>query len=99
MFLASAFTVFALGLRHGADPDHLAAIDNVTRNSYARMPFLSRFVGTLFALGHSIMVLAIAAVVGVLGTRFAAHSQVVELAGTWLSIAILVLLAGANIRQ
>jgi high-affinity nickel-transport protein len=99
MFLASAFTVFALGLRHGADPDHLAAIDNVTRNSYARMPILSRFVGTLFALGHSVMVLAIAAVVGALGTRFAAHSQVVELVGTWLSIAILVLLAGANIRQ
>lgn len=99
MFLASAFTVFALGLRHGADPDHLAAIDNVTRNSYARMPFLSRFVGTLFALGHSVMVLTIAAVVGLLGTRFAAHSQVVELIGTWLSIAILALLAGANIHQ
>ena len=99
MFLASAFTVFALGLRHGADPDHLAAIDNVTRNSYARMPFLSRFVGTLFALGHSVMVLAIAAIVGALGARFAAHSQVVELVGTWLSIAILLLLAVVNIRQ
>jgi nickel/cobalt transporter (NiCoT) family protein len=99
MILASVFTVFALGLRHGADPDHLAAIDNVTRNSYARMPFLSRFVGTLFALGHSVMVLVIAAIVGYLGARFAAHSQVVELIGTWISIAILVLLAGANIRQ
>ena len=99
MFLASAFTVFALGLRHGADPDHLAAIDNVTRNSYARMPFLSRFVGTLFALGHSAMVLAIAAVVGALGARFAAHSHVVELIGTWLSILILVVLAAANVRQ
>jgi high-affinity nickel-transport protein len=99
MFLAAAFTVFALGLRHGADPDHLAAIDNVTRNSYARMPLLSRFSGTLFALGHSAMVLAIAAVVGYVGTRFAAHSQTIELIGTWLSIVILVLLAAVNIRQ
>lgn len=99
MFLAGAFTVFALGLRHGADPDHLAAIDNVTRNSYARMPFLSRFAGTLFALGHSVMVLAIAAVVGLAGMRFAAHSQIVETVGTWLSIAILVLLAAVNVRQ
>jgi nickel/cobalt transporter (NiCoT) family protein len=99
MFLASAFTVFALGLRHGADPDHLAAIDNVTRNSYARMPLLSRFAGTLFALGHSVMILAIAALVGLAGVHFAAHSQVVETIGTWLSIAILLLLAGVNIRQ
>jgi high-affinity nickel-transport protein len=99
MFLASAFTVFALGLRHGADPDHLAAIDNVTRNSYARMPLLSRFAGTLFALGHSVMVLSIAAIVGLLGSRFAAHSAIIELIGTWLSIAILILLAAFNIRQ
>lgn len=99
MLLASAFAVFALGLRHGADPDHLAAIDNVTRNSYDRMPRLSRFSGTLFALGHSVMVLAIAAVVGALGTRFAAHSELVESIGTWLSIAILFLLAAVNIRQ
>jgi len=27
MIVSGAFTVFALGLRHGADPDHLAAID------------------------------------------------------------------------
>jgi len=33
MIFTSAFTVYALGLRHGADPDHLAAIDNLTRNS------------------------------------------------------------------
>jgi high-affinity nickel-transport protein len=99
MFLASVFTVFALGLRHGADPDHLAAIDNVTRNSYARMPLLSRFAGTLFALGHSIMVLSIAALVGLLGSRLAVHSQAVELAGTWLSIVILFLLAALNVQQ
>lgn len=99
MFLGAAFTVFALGLRHGADPDHLAAIDNVTRNSYKRMPLLSRFAGTLFALGHSAMVLAIAAVVGFFGARFAGQSQTIELIGTWLSIVILFLLAAANVRQ
>ena len=48
-----AFTVFVLGMRHGADPDHLAAIDNVTRNAYVKTPLLSRFVGTFFAGGHS----------------------------------------------
>lgn len=95
----SAFTVFVLGLRHGADPDHLAAIDNVTRNAYAKTPLLSRFVGTMFAGGHSIMVLAISAIVGLLGARFAAHGAMIELIGTWVSIVVLVGIAAVNIRQ
>jgi high-affinity nickel-transport protein len=99
MILASAFTVFALGLRHGADPDHLAAIDNMTRNSIEKKPFLSRFVGTLFAGGHTIMVLAIAVLVGFLGTRFAAHTALVETIGTWISIVVLLILAAMNLLQ
>ena len=99
MILGSAFTVFALGLRHGADPDHLAAIDNLTRNSIARQPFLSRFTGTLFAGGHTIMVLALATLVGYLGLRFAAHGQAIETIGTSISIVVLILLAGFNLRQ
>jgi high-affinity nickel-transport protein len=95
----SAFTVFALGLRHGADPDHLAAIDNVTRNAYAKTPLLSRFVGTMFAGGHSIMVLALSALVGLLGVRFSAHGQLIETVGTWISIVILVGIAAMNARQ
>jgi nickel/cobalt transporter (NiCoT) family protein len=93
----SAFTVFVLGLRHGADPDHLAAIDNVTRNAYVRTPALSRFVGTLFAGGHSVMVLAISAGVGLLGARFARHGALVETIGTWISIAVLLAIAALNL--
>jgi hypothetical protein len=99
MIVAGAFTVFVLGLRHGADPDHLAAIDNVTRSAYPRTPFLSRFVGTMFAGGHTIMVLAISALVGLVGTRFAAHGAAIETAGTCVSIAVLVAIAIANVRQ
>jgi len=94
-----AFTVFALGLRHGADPDHLAAIDNLTRNSYDRKPWLSRFCGTLFAGGHSVMVLSIAAIVGLLGARFAAHGALIETIGTWISIVVLVAIAILNLQQ
>ena len=93
-----AFTVFVLGLRHGADPDHLAAIDNVTRNAYERAPLLSRFAGTLFAGGHSVMVLAISALVGLLGARFAAHGALVETIGTWVSIVVLLAIGIANLR-
>jgi high-affinity nickel-transport protein len=94
-----AFTVFALGLRHGADPDHLAAIDNLTRNSIDERPWLSRFCGSLFAGGHSIMVLAIAALVGLLGTHLGRYGAQIETAGTWISIVVLVLIAILNLRQ
>ena len=80
-----AFTVFVLGLRHGADPDHLAAFDNVTRNAFVRTPLLSRFVGTFFATGHSLMVLAISMLVGIAGSRFASHGELIETIGTWIS--------------
>lgn len=98
-FGITAFTVFALGLRHGADPDHLAAIDNLTRNSIATRERLSRFVGTLFAGGHSVMVLAIAMLAGLLGSRIAIHGDLLEAAGTWVSIATLFAIAGFNVRQ
>jgi nickel/cobalt transporter (NiCoT) family protein len=96
---ATAFAVFALGLRHGADPDHLAAIDNLTRNAASVRDRLSRFVGTLFAGGHSIMVLSIAALAGLLGSRLALHGALLETVGTWASIVTLFAIAGFNLRQ
>lgn len=99
MIVTSAFTVFALGLRHGADPDHIAAIDTMTRNAAVKSPRASRFVGALFAGGHTVMVVAIAALVGLLGSRFAAHGAAIETIGTWISVGVLVLLAALNIRQ
>jgi high-affinity nickel-transport protein len=95
----SAFAVFALGLRHGADPDHIAAIDNMTRNSFDERPWLSRFCGTLFAGGHSVMVLSIAGLVGLLGTHVGRYGDTIETIGTWISIAVLVLIAVLNLRQ
>jgi len=77
-------------LRHGADPDHLAAIDNLTRNASERMPRASRFVGTLFALGHAAMVLGIAFVAASLGSHVAATSNALERAGSIASIVVLV---------
>ena len=96
---ATAFAVFALGLRHGADPDHLAAIDNLTRNAAGARDRLSRFVGTLFAGGHSIMVLSIAALAGLLGSRLALHGALIETLGTWASVLTLFAIAAFNVRQ
>ena len=54
---------FALGLSHGADPDHLTAIDGMTRASVDRHPRMSRWVGTWFAFGHALSVLLIAGLI------------------------------------
>ncbi|HYZ16955.1 MAG TPA: hypothetical protein VE591_11160 [Candidatus Acidoferrum sp.] len=99
MLATNALTVFVLGIRHGADPDHLAAIDGVTRNAYRRAPIFSRFVGTLFASGHTIMVLAISALVGLLGTKLAAHGSTIETIGTWISVVVLLAIAAMNLAQ
>jgi len=97
-FLASLLAALMLGLRHGADPDHLAAIDNLTRNAARAHPSASRFVGTLFASGHTIMILAIALLIGAVGQR-GIFGPGLERAGTWLSIAILALMAVLNVRR
>jgi high-affinity nickel-transport protein len=49
---------FALGLRHGVDPDHLTAIDGLSRIR----PRATN--GLYFALGHGLVVTALAAGVG-----------------------------------
>lgn len=56
----------ALGMRHGTDPDHLAAIDGLSRIR----PRMTN--GVFFALGHGIVVMLLAAGLGhVLAERFA----------------------------
>jgi nickel/cobalt transporter (NiCoT) family protein len=56
---------FALGMRHGTDPDHLAAIDGLTR----MRPRATN--GAFFALGHGFVVALLAAGIGhVIAGRF-----------------------------
>lgn len=63
---ALAVLGLALGMRHGADPDHLAAIDGLTRVSPRRTS------GIYFALGHGVVVTLMAVGIGhYLASRFA----------------------------
>ena len=56
----------ALGMRHGTDPDHLAAIDGLTRIR----PRATN--GVFFALGHGLIVILLALGIGhLLANRFA----------------------------
>lgn len=57
-FVALGLLVYTLGLRHGLDADHIAAIDNTTRKllQEGKRPLT---VGTWFSLGHSTIVVAL----------------------------------------
>ena len=55
VLLGTCALAYVLGLRHAVDPDHIAAIDNVTRKlmQEGKKPLT---VGLFFALGHSTLI-------------------------------------------
>jgi nickel/cobalt transporter (NiCoT) family protein len=86
--------VFTLGLRHGLDADHLAYIDGQTRYNIDRN--FSRWVGTLFSLGHGGVVVLIAAILGFISQHFT-YPAYFDVIGTWVSIIALALIGTLNI--
>ncbi len=95
-WLALAGVVFLLGLKHGLDPDHLAAIDGLTRFNSARRPQLSRWSGLLFSAGHGVVVTMVAVAAATVATDWRAPAWL-DGAGTWFSIGFLALLGTANL--
>lgn len=92
-----AIFVFVLGLRHGADADHLAAIDGLTRYIAHQRPRLSPWCGLLFALGHGVVVILIATSVAVTLLPLRPANWMVQF-GVMVSIFSLVALGLLNLR-
>ncbi|MEN9316312.1 MAG: hypothetical protein RIS35_2705 [Pseudomonadota bacterium] len=84
-----------LGMRHGLDADHLATIDGLTRFHRATPERSTRWLGTLFSLGHGAVVLAVAAVVGASSTQWT-PPEWLEFSGSLISIAFLLALGVVN---
>jgi len=95
-WLALVGVVFLLGVKHGFDPDHLAAIDGLTRFNARSRPLLSRWSGLLFSAGHGVVVTAVAIVVATVAMDWTAPEWLGD-AGTWISIGFLLLLGVANL--
>lgn len=89
----------ALGLSHGADPDHLTAIDGMTRASVDRHPRMSRWVGTWFAFGHALSVLLIAALIALAAEYLQSFSHSVLQVSGVLSALLLFAIGTLNLAR
>lgn len=93
--LIALFTiVLLLGMRHGLDLDHLAAIDAMTRNVYERKK-LAKMVGFLFSIGHGSIVIIMSMIVGLSMSLLALPSSLYSFM-QWLSIIFLLLFSLVN---
>jgi high-affinity nickel-transport protein len=80
--LGIGLAIYGLGLRHAVDADHIAAIDNVTRK-LMRDHSRPITVGLFFALGHSSIVVLVAASVGVAAaTSLSVFQRLQDIGGT-----------------
>lgn len=89
--------VFLLGMRHGFDADHLAAIDGLTRLNARDGRGFARYCGALFSLGHGLVVMTIAGSIGLLSARWSPPSWLDAL-GAWISIGFLILIGATNLH-
>jgi high-affinity nickel-transport protein len=88
---------FLLGMKHGLDADHLAAIDAITRFNAADRPRLARRAGAFFALGHGVVMLCVSLAVSKLASDWQLPNWLLS-AGTWVSIGVLAYLGALNLR-
>lgn len=84
IILSHTMLAFCLGLRHAVDCDHLAAIDNVTRQFINRGEFPVS-TGFWFAVGHSSIVFAMTVIIAG-GYSMAMTSDLGESVTQYLSI-------------
>ncbi len=100
IFTGLAITAYVLGLRHGFDADHIAAIDNTTRKllNDGKRPLT---VGTWFSLGHSTivcaMILALVVAFDFIKTQIANFASVGAILGTLISGVFLVVIGLVNV--
>ena len=99
VLLGTALLAYTFGLRHAVDPDHISAIDNVTRKlmQEGKQPVA---VGFYFSLGHSTIVVAMTLAIVLAAGAVRVHLPSLEglgsLLGTGVSAAFLFIIAAIN---
>ncbi len=87
--------ILVLGMRHGLDPDHLAAIDGLTMRAHGARVRWAPWMGGLFALGHGMVVMLIVAITALASDRWR-PSEALFAWLEWLPAILLLSLAGLN---
>ena len=96
LHLPIIFLVCVLGLKHGLDADHLAYIDGQTRYHWRLSNPMGRWVGSLFSFGHSIVVVGVAVLIGILAHQFRFPAYFNNIA-TWVSVVTLTVIGSFNV--
>ncbi|MFZ0891410.1 MAG: HoxN/HupN/NixA family nickel/cobalt transporter [Thermoplasmata archaeon] len=100
LFTGLAITAYILGIRHGFDADHIAAIDNTTRKllNDGERPLT---VGTWFSLGHSTivsgMVVGLVVAAEFIQRQYNTFASVGAVLGTLISGAFLFIIGLVNV--
>jgi nickel/cobalt transporter (NiCoT) family protein len=100
LFTGLAITAYILGIRHGFDADHIAAIDNTTRKllNDGKRPLT---VGTWFSLGHSTivcgMIVALVVATEFISRQYNNFASVGAVLGTLISGAFLFIIGIVNV--
>ncbi|MEO6315269.1 MAG: hypothetical protein ABIU63_08490 [Chitinophagaceae bacterium] len=90
--------MFFLGLRHGFDPDHIAIIDGVSIQYATSKPLLAAWTGSLFALGHGIVITAVAVTISLFSHSFHLPQALWSLLD-WVPGLLLLLVGFLNLRS
>jgi high-affinity nickel-transport protein len=88
---------FLLGLRHGIEPDHIAAIDGLTLRAHDHREPHAPWTGSLFALGHGLAIAVIAVGVSSLAASVTLPPLLIAVT-EWLPLLLLTLLGLWNLR-
>ncbi|TAM70878.1 MAG: HoxN/HupN/NixA family nickel/cobalt transporter [Chloroflexota bacterium] len=97
--VGAGLLAYTLGLRHGVDADHIAAIDNTTRKLMqdGQRPVA---VGLFFSLGHSTIVVVLSVLLAIsasIATDIPAMQNVGSLIGTTVSAVFLLVIGLINL--
>ncbi|HJS84161.1 MAG TPA: HoxN/HupN/NixA family nickel/cobalt transporter, partial [Acetobacteraceae bacterium] len=87
LLLGTALIAYGFGLRHAVDPDHIAAIDNVTRK-LMQQDQRPVSVGLWFAVGHSAVVVLVAAAIAATSAALQGRFEALRNAGGVISTSV-----------
>lgn len=85
-----------LGMQHGLDPDHLTAIDGLTRYNLARGERRARWCGLWFSLGHGALVTLATLGVATLASGMRLPEWV-DAASGWATVLLLAAIGAINL--